>query len=127
MNEVKAECGGIQVVIQHSPVGESAANGAIENAIQRVEGQIRAIRLDVEVNSKVKINPSQAIWPWMVEFAAQSILYWRVSGHDGLTAIERIRGRSSVSAKPRFGESVLYKVSKTARLGKAEPRCRPCV
>ena len=79
------------------------------------------------MNSKVKINPSQAIWPWMVEFAAQSILYWRVSGHDGLTAIERIGCRSSVSAEPRFGESVLYKVSKTARLGKAEPRWRPGV
>ena len=31
MNEVKEDCGGIQVVIQHSPVGESAANSAIEN------------------------------------------------------------------------------------------------
>ena len=46
---------------------------------------------------------------------------------EALTAIERIRGRSSVSAKPKFGESVLYKVSKTARLGKAEPRWRPGV
>ena len=127
MNEIKQECGGIQIVIQHSLVGESAANGAVENAIQRVEGQIRAIRLDVEVNSNVKINPSHAIWPWLVEFAAQSILYWRVSGHDGLTAIERIRGRSSMSAKPRFGENVLYKVSKTVKLGKAEPRWRPGV
>ena len=37
MNEIKEECGGIQVVVQHSPVGDSAANGAIENAIQRIE------------------------------------------------------------------------------------------
>ena len=36
-----------QVVQQHSPVGASAANGAIENAIQRVQGQIRAIKLDL--------------------------------------------------------------------------------
>ena len=39
MNEIKEECGGIQVVIQHSPVGASAANRAIEKAIQRVEGR----------------------------------------------------------------------------------------
>ena len=34
-----------QVVMQHSPVGESAANGAIENAIQRVPEPVRVIKL----------------------------------------------------------------------------------
>ena len=34
-------------MMQHSLVGESGANGAIENAIQRVRGQVRAIKLDL--------------------------------------------------------------------------------
>ena len=97
-------------------------NGAIENAIQRIEGQIRAIKLDIEVNAKTKLGPSQAIWPWLVEYAAQSILYWRITGNDGLTAIQRIRGKCRVAPRPRFGGKVLYKISKTVKIGKAEPR-----
>ena len=41
---------------------------------------------------------------------------------DGLTAIQRIRGRSTMTAKPRFGEKILYKLSKTIKLGKSEAR-----
>ena len=123
MNDIKGECG-CQILTQHSPVGESAANGAIENTIQRVQGQIRAIKLDVETNTKLKLSPSQAIWPWLIEYAAQTLLYWRVTGHDGLTAIQRIRGRSSTAPRPRFGEKVLYNVAKTVKLGKAEARWR---
>ena len=97
-------------------------NGAIENAIQRIDGQIRAIKRDIEVNAKTKLGPRQAIWPWLVEYAAQSILYWRITGNDGLTAIQRIRGKCRVAPRPRFGEKVLYKISKTVKIGKAEPR-----
>ena len=63
-----------------------------------------------------------ALWPWMIEFAAQTILYWRICGDDGLTAIQKIRGKTSMSAKPRFGERVLYKIAKTVKRGKSEPR-----
>jgi len=62
---IKEYCG-CQIVLQNSPVGESAANGAMENAVQRVQGQVRAIKLDVEVNAGSKINPRHPVWPWMV-------------------------------------------------------------
>ena len=55
-----------QVVQQHSLVGESAANGVIENAIQRAQGQMRAIKFDLEGNTKDKIKPSSPLWPWMI-------------------------------------------------------------
>ena len=102
--------------MQHSPVGESQANGVIENAIQRVQGQIRAIKLDMESNTGTRLIPSHPTWPWLIEFAAQTLLYWRVTNDDGLTAIQRIRGRSTMSAKPRFGEKVLYKITKPSSL-----------
>ena len=44
-DDITEECG-CQVIIQNSPVGESAANGKVENAIQRIQDQIRAIKLD---------------------------------------------------------------------------------
>ena len=121
--EIQEGCGG-QVAIQHSPVGESSSNGAVENAIQRIQGQIRAIKLDIETNSGTRMTPSHPVWPWLIEYAAQTLLYWRISGDDGLTAMQRIRGRSTTSPKPRFGEHVLYKVSKTVKLGKSEARWR---
>ena len=122
-SDIKETCG-CQVVVQHSPVGESAANGAIENAIQRVQGQIRAIKLDLETNIKAKLNPSQSVWPWLIEYAAQTLLYWRVTGEDGLTAIQRIRGRSTTAPRPRFGERVMYKIPKVVKIGKSEARWR---
>jgi len=121
--QVKTHCA-CQITVLHSPVGESQANGVVENAIQRIQGQIRAIKLDVESSSDTKMVPTHPAWPWMIEFAAQSILYWRISGDDGLTAIQRIRGRSTTSPKPRFGEKILYKLSKTIKLGKSEARWR---
>ena len=50
-----------RVVMQHSPVGESLANGATDNAIQRVQGQIRASNKDLEMHIKAKLNPSQTM------------------------------------------------------------------
>lgn len=55
---------------------------------------------------------------------AQTLLVWRMSGDDGLTAIQRIRSRSRTTPKARFGEEVRCKVAKTVRLGKAEARWR---
>jgi hypothetical protein len=47
-----------QVVLENSPVAESQSNGGVENAIGRVEGQIRALTLDPEDKMKV-ITPSK--------------------------------------------------------------------
>ena len=120
---IVANLGG-QIVIRNSPVGESQSNGAVENAIQRVQGQIRAIKLDIEANSEARLNPSMPIWAWMVQYAAQTILYWRMDPDDGLTAMQKIRGRAAMTARPRFGEKVLYKIAKTIKLGKTEARWR---
>lgn len=113
-----------QVVIVNSAVGESAANGKVENAIQRVQDQVRAIKLDVETNMKIDLHPSHYVWPWMVEYAAQTLLMYRINNSDGLTSIQRIRGRARTTPKARFGEQILYQIPKTVRISKAEPRWR---
>ena len=45
--QVRTHCA-CRVTVLHSPVGESQANGVVENAIQRIQGQVRAIKLGVE-------------------------------------------------------------------------------
>ena len=105
-DELKELCGS-QVVMQHSPVGESAANG-IENANQRVQGQVRATKLDLETNIKARLNPSQTMWPWLIESAVHTLLFWRKSGDDGFTAIQRVKGRSTTAPWSRFGERIMY-------------------
>ena len=72
-DDFKELCGS-QGVMQHSPVGESAANGIV-NANQRVQGQVRATKLDLETNIKSRLNPSQTMWPLLIESAVHTLLF----------------------------------------------------
>ena len=83
------ELRGGQVVMQHLSVIESAANGVIENAIQRMQGQVRQIKLDLDMNIKAKIKQSQTKKRWLIEYAAQTQVFWSISEDDGLTAIHQ--------------------------------------
>ena len=42
----------IEVIQEHSPVGESSSNGSVERAIQEVAAQMRALKLHVEAEAK---------------------------------------------------------------------------
>lgn len=114
--------GGCQVVVQRSLAGESAANGAAENATQRAQGQPTTIKLDLEAAAGIRTNPSSPAWAWLIELAARTILIWKICGDDGSTATHGVRGRSRTSPKARFGENVLYRVAETVRPGKSEAR-----
>lgn len=114
----------VQVVIVNPAVGESAANGKIEHAIQTVQDQVRTIELDVETNVKIAVHPSHSAWPWMIEFDAQTILMYRIKNSGRLTLIQRIRGRARTTPKARFVEQILCNIPKTVRLSKTEPRWR---
>jgi hypothetical protein len=61
------------ITTEHSPVGESQANGRIENAVGRVQGQIGALHLDLEEHLKIKLEHNHPIWPWLIEYAAQTL------------------------------------------------------
>ena len=63
-----------------SLVGESEANGVVENAIQRVHGQIRKIELDIESNADAKLTPRYPVWPWLIQSVAQSRVNWVING-----------------------------------------------
>lgn len=96
-----------QLVLQTSPAGEWQANGAAEIALQRMQGHIRAIKLDVEAATGARIGASHPLWPWFVEFVAQPLLLRRINPTDGLASIQRICGKSRVAPKLWFAEQVM--------------------
>ena len=52
-----------RIVIESSPVKESKSNGAIENAIQQIQGQFRAIKDGLEGRIGERITGSMRIVP----------------------------------------------------------------
>jgi len=46
----------IEIIQEHSPVGESSSNGVVERAIQEVAGQVRALKLHIETQANTKIE-----------------------------------------------------------------------
>eukprot|EP00973_Karenia_brevis_P010935 1482748-Karenia_brevis.AAC.1 len=64
----------MEITLENSPIGESQSNGAVERAIQSVQDQIRTIKDTVECEAKMKIGPQHKIWPWLIEYSAQTLL-----------------------------------------------------
>ena len=111
-----------QIGLESSLVGESQSNGRVENAIQRIQGQIRALKLDIESRSNISLTSQRAIWLWLIEHAAQCLHMYQTGRGDGLMPYQRIRGRVAMTRSVRFGEKVLYKPSKTVKMDKTEAR-----
>ena len=68
-----------RTVIEHSPVGESQANGFIERGVRSVEEMTRVITLDLERRIGTSIGVQEAIFSWIVEHAADLINKCQVS------------------------------------------------
>ena len=61
----------------NAPRGESQANGATENAVQRFEGIFRSMRLCLESQMGTRIPLQHPLIHWMVEAAAELHNRWR--------------------------------------------------
>ena len=53
---------------EHSQVGESQANGAVESAIKSVQGQIRTLKMDLEANMGKQLLRESDLMPWLIEW-----------------------------------------------------------
>ena len=105
-------------IIEHSPVGESQANGVVERGVQSIEGQLRVIKLALETRWGAEIPVEHPILAWAVEYASFLLNRYEV-GHDGKTAYERLKRKRAVTMGYEFGEKVLWKISGTdGALGK---------
>jgi hypothetical protein len=88
-------------------VGEHQSNGAVENTIKRVQGQIRTVRDALESRIGEIIKGEDNVFTWLVRNAAASMNRYQV-GSDGRTSHERLRGRRFRREVAEFGESVRY-------------------
>ncbi len=95
----------IEVSFEESPVGEHQSNEAIENAIRRVQGQVRTLRDALESRIGTRIEGKDHIFTWLVRHAAASMNRYQV-GSDGKTSHERLRGRKCRRDVAEFGEKV---------------------
>ena len=94
-----------QVMHEHPAVGDSQANGSIENGVKTVFGQIRTMRLALGQHLGCRLPLDHPIMSWMTEYAARLLSLFNV-GHDGRTAYERLRGKKFVAPIPEFAEMV---------------------
>ena len=111
-------------ILESSPVGESASNGAIEVAIQHLEGKIRTLKMYLEERIGYKIKVRSPIMAWLIRHASDTYNKHQV-GSDGRTAYERLKGKRCRQYAVPFAETVMYLPLKPARQSdKAEPRWR---
>ena len=90
-----------------SATGDHDANGDAEQAVQKIEDEVRTWLDATNDSIKDRVPPSHDILAWMVEHAA-SINRRTAIGEDGKTPVERLRGRRGRDQVAEFGESVLY-------------------
>ena len=109
------------VIPEHSGVGDSQGNGDIEEAVQRTQKQIRAIKGQIEKKTNRKVEAGDPIWHWIVENAGTMIRRFSM-GSDGITPFERHRGEASIQPWAHIGEQVWYKPAKTVDIGKEEDK-----
>ena len=108
--------------IENSRVGDSNSNGRVERAIQDFKGLVRTLRSALEAKTGGSISLDDAVVPWLVRHAAHLITASRVR-EDGRTAFQNMKGRRSSAKLVPFGETVLFKIPKTAkRVGAFEDR-----
>lgn len=109
-----------KTVMDQSPVGSSASNGAIERGVQTAEGQIRVLKDALQARIREEIKSDHPVLAWLVEFAAVLVNRYEV-GHDGKTPYERSRGKRSKLLGLEFGELVNFRKSPTqGKLAKLE-------
>ena len=97
-----------ETIPENSPVGESKANGMVENAIRQVFAQIRTLKDALGCRVGKRIPPDSNILLWMIEYASVLLNRFPV-GRDGLTAYRRIKGKRCAKPVAEFGESIFYR------------------
>ena len=103
---------GTKLIIENSGVGDSQANGDIEEAIRRIRGEVRTLIVHIEAKSGGKVRADSRIMEWAVEHAASMIRRYQC-GEDGKTGHERHRGHHHERPSVPFGECVWYLQAKT--------------
>ena len=95
----------VATVPRHSPVGESQSNGRVENAIKRVQEQVRAFYDQLKARTGLSLGTDHPIFAWMVEWAATTLTRF-VIRCGGKTSYEGLVVGPETICPWRFSESV---------------------
>ena len=95
-------------VLEQSKAYDSKSNGRAENAVRRVEEQVRTMKLALEASIGEELDVHHPVFAWLVEHAADILVKCAV-GRDGRTPFERIKGKRYHGLMLEFGCSVRVK------------------
>ena len=109
-----------QTVLEHTPAGDSRANGRAERAVQAVEKKTRVLKLATEENLG-KFSCLHPCFPWLVMHAADCLTKYHI-GVDGTTAYEKLKGWPYSGITHEFGACVLYQISAKVQGGDMSAR-----
>ena len=107
------------LIIEHSPVADSQANGVAERAVQSAEGQIRVLKDALEHRLGHGIASRSAVLAWLIRHAGLLLSRYEV-GVDGRTAVERSVGKKCNGPSVEFGEKLLFKLQYHTRTNKLD-------
>lgn len=86
-------------------MGESKANGRVEEAGKTIREYTRTYKDQIEYNTGHKLETDDDILQWMVRWTVLVYTRFRI-GRDGRTAYERLKGRKCKALVVLFGEKV---------------------
>ena len=83
-----------ELVLEHSPKGQSRSNGEVERAVQSVHGLARTLKEGLEQGIGEQVEPKAPVIAWLIGHAGTLLnLFSRSDKQDGMTAFMRLRGR----------------------------------
>ena len=110
-----------EIIMEESPVGESASNGEVENAIKLVEGMFRSIKSSLEERIGRKLPREHMCVPWLIRHAAETIDRYAI-GSDGKTNYQRRKGNKFGGSPVEFGETIMFLRAKSVGKDKFDSR-----
>eukprot|EP00439_Symbiodinium_sp_Y106_P022321 s10774_g2.t1 len=90
------------LTLEESPKGDShgQSNGTAENAVQRVQGQVRTMKYALEQSAGGELPKDSVIFPWMIEYAGVLHTLFSQEDSEGMTPFQKLKGRTWQIALP---------------------------
>ena len=95
------------------PVRESKANGAVENAVKRWQGQFRTPKSHLEHSIGKHLPKTHAVFQWMAWWAASLLNRVAIRSY-GRTVFEHTTGHRMKTPMCSFGEAVVWRTKRHA-------------
>ena len=115
MKEVALKRCDMPTVLEHSKAYDSKSNGRAENAVRRVESQVRTMLIALQEALGIEVEVDHPCFEWLVEHAADILTKYPV-GKDGRTPYERVKKKKYGGEMFEFGSVVLVKLQGNCRV-----------